>query len=342
VKYVNLGRTGLQVSRICLGMMSYGDPRWQPWVLPGDAGEAFVRRALEAGINFFDTADFYSYGASEEVLGRAVARLTRREEVAIATKVGLPMGQGVNASGLSRKHIRESLHASLRRLKSDYVDVYLLHQPDPRTPLEESLDALGELRREGKVLYTGASNYPGWLLASAVYDSRHRTRSELSVTQVQYNLCYRENERDTLPLAMREGLGVMVYSPLARGYLAGNRTRDAASQTPAEATRAATDAKALAQYGSEVDRAVLEAVERVARAKGVPPGRVAMAWLLSRPSVSSIICGVLDDRHLDEAIQAVEVELTADEIAALEAPYRAQEVKDTGLGAVLSVGRGES
>jgi aryl-alcohol dehydrogenase-like predicted oxidoreductase len=189
------------------------------------------------------------------------------------------------------------------------------------------------------VLYTGASNYPGWLLASAVYDSRLRARSELSVTQLQYNLCYRESERDTLPLAAREGLGVMVYSPLARGYLAGNRTRGTTSQSPAEATRAVTDAKALSQYGSEGDRAVLESVERVARAKDVPAGRVAMAWLLSHPEVTSIICGVLDDHHLDEAVQAVDLELTKDEIAALEAPYLPQQVKDTGLGAVLSVGR---
>lgn len=335
MKYTNLGRSGLQVSRLCLGMMSYGNASWQPWVLPARAGEHFVRRALDSGINFFDTADFYSYGASEEILGKAIAEMTSRDQVVLSTKAGLPMHPGANGGGLSRKHIRESLHQSLRRLRTDYVDVFLLHQPDPFTPLEETLEAVKDLVREGKILYFGASNFPGWMLGKATYTSRHACGLPLSVAQVQYNLCYREDERDVLPLSRDEGLGLMVYSPLARGWLAGNREGAQRVQSKNEAIRAETDAKARSLYGSDGDRAVLARLMELARRRDVPPARLAMGWVLSRPEVSSMLCGVLDDSHLDEAVLALDLVLSPDEIAFLESAYQPQAVKDTGLGAVL-------
>lgn len=335
MKYTNLGRSGLQVSRLCLGMMSYGASSWQPWVLPAQAGEHFVRRALDSGINFFDTADFYSYGASEEILGKAIAEMTSRDQVVLSTKAGLPMRPGANGGGLSRKHIRESLHASLRRLRTDYVDVFLLHQPDPCTSLEETLDAVKDLVREGKILYFGASNFPAWMLAKAAYTSRHSRELPVSVAQIQYNLCYREDERDVLPLSRDEGLGLMVYSPLARGWLAGNRAGAQQAQSKNEAARAATDAKAHSLYGSVGDRAVLARVMELAQRRDVPPARVAMSWVLSRPEVSAVLCGVLDDSHLDEALLALDLDLDPDDIAFLESAYQPQALKETGLGAVL-------
>lgn len=336
MEYVTLGRSGIQVSRLCLGMMSYGLSSWQEWVLPAEAGRHFVRRALDSGINFFDTADFYSYGASEEILGQAIGSLTKRENVVISTKVGLPMQPGPNGGGLSRKHINECVEQSLRRLGTDYVDLYLLHQPDPVTPLEETLDAMHDLVRAGKVLYVGVSNYPAWLLAKAVYTFRFRNNLPITVKQLQYNLCYREDERDVMPLCDEEGLGIMVYSPLARGWLAGNRSGSDKQLTPNEIVRATTDAKAHGLYGSAGDQKVLDQLLKIAQDRGVPPGRVAMSWVLSHQRVSSMLCGVLEDAHLDEALRALALNLIPEEMAALEAPYQAQAIKDTGLKVVLS------
>lgn len=334
--YSKLGATGLSVSRLCVGMMSYGSPEWQKWVLGYERAEHFVRRALDAGINFFDSADFYSLGQSEEMLGRAVSRLVDRKSVVLTTKVGLPMSKDVNDRGLSRKHVLASIDRSLKRLNTDYIDLYFLHEMDPGTPIEESVDAMESLVKAGKVLYFGISNLPPWLAAKAHYYARYNGRAPVSCVQLQYNLCYREEERDALPLCAAERIGVMVYSPLARGWLAGNRV-DAGDRplSTADALRASSDAKAQALFGSAGDKAVLNAVRAVAEARGVPPARVAMAWILSNAQVSSMICGLLEDSHLDEAIAACDVALTADERTRLEQSYTPQWPKGTGLAAVL-------
>ncbi len=317
-------------------MMSYGDPAWQRWTLPYESGEHFVRRALAAGINFFDTADFYSFGRSEEILGEAIGKLTERRNVVISTKVGLPMGKHPTDAGLSRKHMFQALEASLRRLRTDYVDVYMIHEEDPRTPLEETMDVMAELVRSGKVLYVGFSNLPAWKAAQAVYYGKYRLGVKPKVAQVQYNLCYREDERDLLPLSIQEGLGVMAYSPLARGWLAGIRAGGALGAK--DALRAQSDAKAQQLYGSAQDRAILAAASRIAARREVPVSRVAMSWVLANPNpaVSTMICGVLEDSHLDEALAALELELTHEEIDELSALYSAQPVKSTGLAAVLA------
>ncbi|MBO9333169.1 aldo/keto reductase [Achromobacter denitrificans] len=342
MEYATLGNTGIRVSRLCLGMMSYGSPDWQKWVLPAEAGEHFVRRALDSGINFFDTADFYSYGESERVLGDALARLAARDQVVICTKVGLPMHGGVNGGGLSRKAIRARIDDSLKRLRTDHVDIYMLHQPDPLTPIEETLDAMHELVRDGKVLYAGASNYPAWATAKLAYASRYVHRRGWSVAQIQYNLCYREDERDLLPLCDDERIGVMVYSPLARGWLASAGDTDVAAMSASEAKRAETDRKAHSLYGNDVDIAVRACVAKLAKARGIPMARLAMSWVLARPAVTSLLCGALEDAHLDEALAALETRLSDDELAELDAAYRPQPSKDTGLGAVLRSGKTHS
>ena len=334
--YSKLGGTGVIVSRLCVGMMSYGSPDWQKWVLGYDRAEHFVRRALDAGINFFDTADFYSLGQSEDMLGTAVSKLVDRKSVVLTTKVGLPMSAEINDRGLSRKHILASIDRSLKRLKTDYVDVYFLHEMDNGTPIEESIDAMESLVKAGKVLYVGISNLPPWHAAKATYYARYAKKLPLACVQLQYNLCYREEEREALPLCAAERMGVMVYSPLARGWLAGNRVESAARPlTGAEALRAASDAKARALFGSAADRAILDAVCFVANARGVPPARVAMAWVLANAQVSSMICGLLDDQHLDEALAACDLTLTAEEREYLERSYAPQWPKGTGLAAVL-------
>jgi aryl-alcohol dehydrogenase-like predicted oxidoreductase len=334
VQYSTLGDTGIQVSKLCLGMMSYGSPKWQRWALPYESGEHFVRRALEAGINFFDTADFYSYGVSEEILGRAVKTLTERRNIVLSTKVGLPMSAKPTDVGLSRKHLVQAVDASLRRLQTDYVDIYMLHDEDPRTPIEETMDVMVDLVKSGKVLYVGFSNLPTWKAAHAVYYGKYHLRSKPKVSQIQYNLCYREDERDMLPLCVQEKLGVMVYSPLARGWLAGNRT--GASMGNKDALRAESDAKARSLYGSEQDAEILKVAAVVAGRHGVRISRVAMAWILSNPAVSSMICGVLEDAHLDEAIAALDLELNPEDLEELAGCYQAQQVKSTGLAAVLA------
>ncbi|CAG9263158.1 aldo/keto reductase [Paraburkholderia caribensis] len=338
MEYATLGRSGVKVSKICLGMMSYGSPDWQKWVLPKASGEHFVRRALDSGVNFFDTADFYSYGESEQILGDTISNLASRHEVVICTKVGLPMGSGVNGGGLSRKAIRSRVEDSLRRLRTDYIDIYLLHEPDPLTPLEETLDAMHDLVREGKVLYAGASNYPAWAMAKLAYASRYGYGRRWSVAQIQYNLCYREDERDVLPLCDSEGMGVMVYSPLARGWLASPGTTNASAMSAEELKRLETDLKARSLYGNDSDIAVRACLAKLAERRGVSMSCLAMSWVMSRPSVTSMLCGVLQDKHLDEAIAALELKLTADEILELNAAYRPQALKDTGLGAVLQSG----
>ena len=324
MKYTTLGRTGLVVSRLALGCMSYGDPAWRPWVLPEEGARPFFRRALEAGINLFDTADMYSMGVSEEVTGRLLADMGRREELVIATKVHFPMGIGPNMGGLSRKHVVQACEASLKRLGIETIDLYQIHRFDPSTPLAETLEALDLLVRQGKVRYLGASSGEAWRFQKALAAASLRGLARFDSMQGHYNVLYREEEREMLPLCLEEGAGFLPWSPLARGLLAGTRA------TPAdrEATpRAASDDYARQLYDHPADADVLEATRSVAAARGVPMARVALAWLLARPGVTAPIVGATKPAHLEEALAALDLSLTAEEIATLEAPYRPHAVR---------------
>jgi aryl-alcohol dehydrogenase-like predicted oxidoreductase len=319
VEYVNLGRTGVKVSRICLGCMTYGSSTWRPWVLDEDASRPFFRRAWEAGVNFFDTADMYSDGASEEVLGRALKELAvPREQVVVATKVFNPTGSTPNERGLSAKHIRHALDASLRRLRLDYVDLYQIHRFDPTTPVEETLGALDAAVRAGKVLYLGASSMYAWQLAKMLHASDRLGLSRYVTMQNHYNLAYREEEREVNPLCRDEGLGLLPWSPLARGFLAGNRSK----QDHGETSRARTDDFAHKMYYRDDDFVVVERVTQAAAARGVSNAQVALAWLLHQPGVTAPIVGASKPHHLNDAVAAVGLKLDADEVKSLEEPYR--------------------
>ncbi len=319
VELVNLGRTGLKVSRICLGCMTYGSSRWRPWVLDEEAGRPFFRRAWEAGINFFDTADMYSDGASEEVLGNALRELAiPREQVVVATKVFNPMGPTANERGLSRKHIRHAIDASLRRLRVDYVDLYQIHRFDPTTPIEETLEALDAVVRAGKALHVGASSMHAWQMAKMLGTSDRRGLARFATMQNHYNLAYREEEREMIPLCLDEGIGLIPWSPLARGFLAGNRRRGDEGET----SRAKTDDFAKKLYYQESDFAVVDRLGEVARARGVSHARVALAWLLHQPGVTAPIVGASKPGHLDDALAALDLKLDAAELESLAEPYR--------------------
>ena len=314
VQYVRLGQTGLQVSRICLGMMSYGDPESRKWALDEEAAEPFVRNAAEAGITFFDTADVYSNGASEEVTGRLLALVfPSREDYVLATKVRFPMGSGPNDSGLSRKHILAGIDASLRRLGVDYVDLYQIHRWDPNTPIEETMGALHDVVRAGKARYIGASSMYAWQFAKA----QHVAETRFVSMQNHYNLVYREEEREMIPFCIDQGIGIIPWSPLARGFLAGNRTRDGQRHT----VRASTDPFSDSLY-SDADFDVVDQLVSVAQGRGLPPAQVALAWLLHQPGVTAPIVGATKLSHLDDAVAAVDVTLSEDEIKLLEQPYR--------------------
>jgi aryl-alcohol dehydrogenase-like predicted oxidoreductase len=324
--YARLGHTGLTVSRLCLGCMSYGSPAWRPWVLDDEAARPFFRRAVEAGINFFDTADMYSLGASEEVTGRALRELARRDEVVIATKVYNPMGDGPNMRGLGRKHVVQACEASLRRLGVDAIDLYQIHRFDPDVPVDETLEALNDLVRSGKVRYLGASSGPAWRMAQALSLSERRGWARFVSMQNHYNLVYREEEREMVPLCLAEGVGLIPWSPLARGLLA--RPRPAGDRQAAAGTaRAGTDTYAHDMYDQPTDWDVVDAVERVAAARGEGMSAVALAWLLARPGVVAPIVGATKPAHLDAALAALAVRLSDDEVAALEAPYRPHPVR---------------
>jgi 1-deoxyxylulose-5-phosphate synthase len=322
--YVNLGHTGLKVSRICLGCMSYGSSKWRPWVLDEEAAQPFFRRAVEAGINFFDTADMYSLGASEDVTGRALRQYARLDEVVIATKVFNPMSSGPNMSGLSRKHVVQGCEASLKRLGVETIDLYQLHRMDPDTPIEETLEALDLLVRQGKVRYIGASSSAAWRFAKALSVSERQGWARFVSMQNHYNLIYREEEREMIPLCEEEGIGVIPWSPLARGLLAGTRTSLDDKQTT---TRAGSDAYATALYDNPHDWDVVEAVKKVAAARGHTPAEVSLAWLLSKPAVAAPIIGATKMEHLEAAIRSVDVKLTPEDIQALEAPYQPHAVR---------------
>jgi aryl-alcohol dehydrogenase (NADP+) len=318
MEYVKLGASGLQVSRLALGCMTYGSPRWRPWVLDEEASRPLLRGAVEAGINFFDTADMYSRGVSEEVLGRALRELTRRDEVVIATKVFYPLrDEGPNRAGLSRKRILDSIDASLRRLGTDYVDLYQVHRFDEETPLEESLEALADVVRAGKARYLGASSMHAWQFARALYTADRRGWPRFVSMQNHYNLVFREEEREMLPLCRAEGVGVVPYSPLARGFLAGTRSREDWGATE----RARSDAFGGPDQFRDADFEVLEALRKVAAARGASPAQVAVAWLLSRPGVVAPIVGASRAPQLDDALAALEIDLAPEECAQLEAAY---------------------
>jgi aryl-alcohol dehydrogenase (NADP+) len=317
MEYTNLGKSGLKVSRLCLGMMSYGNPKWRTWVLDEEAGRPFVRRALELGINFFDTADMYSLGVSEEITGRALKDFASREEVVIATKVFYAMGDKPNQRGLSRKHIMEACEASLRRLGTDYIDLYQIHRWDYGTPIEETLEALNDLVRSGKVLYIGASSMFAYQFASTLYLADLHGWSRFVSMQNHYNLIYREEEREMMPLCRDEGVGIIPWSPLARGFLAGNRSHDKSGET----TRAQTDAYAQNMYYADDDFKVVDALTKVAQSRGVNNPQVALAWVLNKPGITAPIIGATKMQHLEDAIAALDIKLREDEIAEVEKAY---------------------
>ncbi|GAA4661364.1 aldo/keto reductase [Kineococcus glutinatus] len=312
--YVKLGSTGLEVSRLCLGCMSYGDPArgTHPWTLPEDEAAPFLHKALDLGVTFFDTANVYSLGSSEEILGRVLLGAVRRDEVVIATKVHGRMRPGPNGAGLSRHAILTQIDESLRRLGTDHVDLYQIHRWDPTTPVEETLQALDDVVRAGKARYVGASSMWAWQFAKALHLQERNGWARFVTMQDHYNLLYREEEREMLPLCADEGVGVIPWSPLARGRL----TRD----WDAETERTKTDEFGRSLY-AESDRAVVEAVARVAGRRGVPRAQVALAWVARNPVVTAPIVGATKPHHLDDAVAALELELSEEEVAELEAPY---------------------
>ena len=315
--YTNLGSCGLKVSRLCLGTMTYGSPAWREWVLTEDASRPFIRRALELGINFFDTADMYSRGVSEEVVGRALRDFGRRDQVVIATKVFFPMGEGPNDKGLSRKHLMDAIDGSLRRLGVDYVDLYQIHRWDSETPIEETLEALHDVVKAGKARYIGASSMYAWQFAKALYLADRHGWTRFVSMQNHYNLIYREEEREMLPLCREEGVGVIPWSPLARGFLAGNRRREGWGDT----RRAQHDDYGQKLYYADGDFEIAARVAAVAARHGVSPSQVALAWVLAQPGVTAPIIGASKLEHLDQAAGALDVALTDEDRQELEEAY---------------------
>jgi aryl-alcohol dehydrogenase-like predicted oxidoreductase len=318
--YVRLGSTGLEVSRLSLGCMSYGVAArgFHPWVLDEDASRPFIKRALELGITFFDTANVYSGGSSEEIVGRALRDLASREDVVIATKVHGRMRPGPNGAGLSRKAIMTEIDASLTRLGTDYVDLYQVHRWDPDVAIEETLEALHDVVKAGKARYLGASSMAAWQFAQMLYVADLNGWTRFVSMQNHYNLLYREEEREMLPLCLDQGIGVIPWSPLARGRL----TRDWDEST----ARSDTDEFGRKLYDEESSRQIVEAVAKVAAARGVPRAQLALAWVASRPGVVAPIVGATKPHHLEDAVAALDLELTDEEIATLEAPYRPRAV----------------
>ena len=324
MRYTSLGSTGMTVSRLCLGCMSYGTSAWRPWVLDEDAARPFFRRAIEAGINFFDTADMYALGVSEEVTGRALREFGRLEELVVATKVFFPLSDRPNMGGLSRKHIVQGCEASLRRLGVETIDLYQIHRFDATVPIEETLAALDHLVHSGKVRYIGASSGYAWQFAQALSSSERHGWAKFVTMQNHYNLLYREEEREMIPLCANEGIGLMPWSPLARGILAGAR-RSVSDRD--SSTRAATDTYGHGLYDEQVNWEIVDAVRHIAEQRGVPMAQVALAWLLSKPQVAAPIVGATKLSQLEEAVGAVSLSLSDEEIAMLEAPYRPQPVR---------------
>lgn len=319
MQYVNLGKSGLKVSRLCLGMMSYGTRTWREWVLDEKEAMPFVQRALEAGINFFDTADVYSLGESERITGSLLKHFgVKRENVVVATKVYQQMSDDPNDRGLSRKHIMDSIDRSLKRLQMDYVDLYQIHRWDYSTPIEETLDALNDVVRAGKARYIGASSMFAWQLMKALAVSEARGYARFVSMQNHYNLAYREEEREMIPLCLDQGLGIIPWSPMARGFFAGNRKRGGGGAT----LRAQNDPFADSLYFRESDFAVAERVAEVAKERGVSGPQIALAWLLNKPHITAPIIGATKMEHLDQAVAALEIKLSEEECRRLEEPYQ--------------------
>jgi 1-deoxyxylulose-5-phosphate synthase len=318
MEYVNLGSTGLKVSRICLGTMTYGSKKWREWVLEEQESRPFFRRAIEAGINFFDTADIYSLGVSEEITGRALKEYgPSRDKLVIATKVFNAMGSDPNQQGLSRKHIMHAIDDSLRRLQTDYVDLYQIHRFDPHTPIEETMEALDQVVRSGKALYIGASSMYAWQFLKMLQTSDSKGLARFVAMQNHYNLVYREEEREMIPLCREEGIGLIPWSPLARGFLAGNRN----SQSRGDTIRAKTDDFAQKLYYRQSDFSVVDRLTEIAKVRGVENAQVALAWILGKPGVCSPIIGASKMAHLEQALSAMDLHLTESEVKALEEPY---------------------
>jgi aryl-alcohol dehydrogenase-like predicted oxidoreductase len=319
MEYVNLGKTGLKVSRLCLGMMTYGSTKWRQWVLEEEQARPFVRRALDAGINFFDTADVYSLGASEEVTGNLLKAFgVKRENVVVATKVNGVMSDDINDRGLSRKHIMDSIDKSLRRLQMDYVDLYQIHRWDYDVPIEETMEALHDVVRAGKVRYIGASSMFAWQFAKAQYTADLHGWTRFVSMQNHYNLVYREEEREMMPFCIDQGVGLIPWSPMARGFFAGNRTKGGGGET----ARAKDDPFANQLYFRDEDFVVADRVKEIASEHNASGPQVALAWMLNKPHISAPIIGASKLEHLDQAIAALEIKLSADEIKRLEEPYQ--------------------
>ena len=319
MNYVPLGSTGVRVSPLCLGMMTYGSKSWREWVLEEEEARPLVQRAVEAGINFFDTADMYSLGASEELTGKLLREFQpRRDNLVLATKVFQPMSEAPNDRGLSRKHILRSIDNSLKRLGVDYVDLYQIHRFDKNTPIEETCEALDAVVRAGKVLYLGASSMYAWQFLKMLDFQKSNHLASFVTMQNHYNLVYREEEREMIPLCLDQGIGCIPWSPLARGFLTGTRKRN---DGKSETTRARTDDFAHGLYYRDSDFTVVDRVVEIAEARGVKPAQVALAWILAKPGVDAPILGASKMYQLDDALGALEVKLTEDEIRRLEEPY---------------------
>lgn len=318
MNYRRLGTTGMNVSALCLGTMTYGSPKWREWVLDEQASRPFIKQALDAGINFFDTADMYSLGESERVVGKALLDYAPREDVVIATKVFNPMGDGPNNRGLSRKHIMAAIDSSLQRLGTDHVDLYQIHRWDHHTPIEETMEALHDVVKAGKARYIGASSMHAWQFSKAQHTAQMHGWTRFATMQPMYNLVYREEEREMLPLCTDQGVGVIPWSPLARGILAGKTVQGEGG----ESTRAKTDENTRKwRLGSDIDQPVIEALRKVTTDRGATMAQVALAWVMSNPAVTAPIIGASKPGHIEEAIAALELTLSDDEKAALEAAY---------------------
>ena len=319
MEYTNLGSTGVKVSRICLGCMTYGVKSWRQWVLEENESRPFIKQALDLGINFFDTADMYSLGMSEQILGRALKEFgPSREKVVIATKVFFPMGDDPNQKGLSRKHIMHAIDDSLRRLGTDYVDLYQIHRYDPQTPIEETLEALHDVVKAGKALYIGASSMYAWQSAQMIYTADRLGLRRFTSMQNHYNIVYREEEREMIPFCRAEGIAIIPWSPLARGFVAGNRRPEDHGDT----SRAKTDDYAHQLYYQDSDFQIVDRITEVARRRGVSNAQIALAWLLHQPGVTAPIIGASKPGQLEDLLNAVSLKLTDEELKSLSEPYR--------------------
>ncbi len=317
MEYINLGKTGLKVSRLCLGCRSYGSKSWRDWILEEAESKPFFKKALDFGINFFDTADMYSLGVSEEITGRALLKYAPRDQLVIATKVCQPVGDGPNDRGLSRKHIMDAIDASLRRLGTDYVDLYQIHRFDSQTPVEETMEALHDVVKAGKARYLGASSMHTFQFAKMQFAAETNGWTKFVSMQNHYNLVYREEEREMIPYCREEGIGLIPWSPLARGFIAGNRNTAGGGET----TRAGSDDFARNLYFKEADFRVADRVAEVAAERGLKPAQIALAWMLNKPDITAPIIGATKMLYLDDAVSALDITMSEPEMARLEEPY---------------------